>query len=353
MERLAPRLGLVDHPAERKVHVRLTPKGGGVAIFFATSAPVLGGYLILLLCQGRPAYLPDVVKAELPRLLGHAQSLCIIFGAAAALAILGLADDIRGLSISLRLGVEFLLAAALFFFTEEVRITFFSPYPWTWLLFTCLWIVGITNSFNLLDNMDGLSAGVAFIISVFLLVVAIITQQYLVAALLLAFLGGLGGFLAFNFPPASIFMGDCGSLFIGYFISVVATVCTFTSFQEGNLVAATVPLLIMAVPLYDTVSVIWIRWRSGQSIFSADKNHLSHRLVGLGFSQRDAVLTIYLLTFLCGAPAALVGQLQPTGTVLMLVQVFGILLLTALLERAGRKAARASHSAPRNGDKIT
>ncbi|MBI2190859.1 MAG: undecaprenyl/decaprenyl-phosphate alpha-N-acetylglucosaminyl 1-phosphate transferase [Planctomycetes bacterium] len=347
MEGLAPRLGLIDQPSGRRVHLRPTPKCGGLAIFVATAAPVLAGYLWILFAREHPRYLPASVAAEMPRMLEHARTLLILFAGAAAFVALGLADDLRGLSVSLRLGVEFLVAAALFFLTDEVRVTLFSPYPWTWLGFTLLWVVGITNSFNLLDNMDGLSAGVAFIISAMLLAVGVITQQYLVAALTLAFMGALGGFLILNFPPASIFMGDSGSLFIGYFVAVLTTVCTFTSFQEGNFVAATVPVLFLAVPLYDTASVVWIRWRSGRSIFSADKNHLSHRLVGLGFSHRDAVLVIYLLTFLCGVPATLVGQLNLAGTILVLAQVSGILLLTAILERAGRRAMRAQNSGAR------
>jgi UDP-GlcNAc:undecaprenyl-phosphate GlcNAc-1-phosphate transferase len=137
-----------------------------------------------------------------------------------------------------------------------------------------------------------------------------------------------------------------GSLFLGYFVAVLSTVCTFTSYPQANLVAAAMPLLIMAVPLYDTASVILIRWRRGLSIFKADKNHLSHRLVSLGFSQRDAVLTIYLLTFCCGVGATLADQLDALGTAMILVQVFGFLQLTALLERAGGLAVRKANELP-------
>jgi len=280
--------------------------------------------------------------------LRHTETAVFVFIGGAILVVLGLADDLRGLPVWLRLGLEFLVAGALYFFTKDIQITFFSPYAWMPFLLTVFWIVGITNSFNLLDNMDGLSAGVALIVSGLLLWVALTTDppQYFLCVLLLPFIGALIGFLLFNFPPASIFMGDAGSLFLGYFVAVLATICTFTSYPEMNIVAATMPLLILAVPLYDTASVILIRWRRGYSIFRADKNHLSHRLVGLGFSQRDAVLTIYLLTFCCGVGAVLADQLTELGTALILVQVFGFLQLTALLERAGAKAARKADESP-------
>lgn len=352
MKRSAPRVGLVDQPSERRVHVKPTPKGGGIAIFLGALLPVIAAYVCLGLGGRGPAGLGGVVEGAWglggiggSDVLRHAETAILVFVGGAALVALGLADDLRGLPVWLRLGLEFLVAGALYFFTKDIEITFFAPYAWMPFLFTVFWIVGITNSFNLLDNMDGLSAGVALIVSGLLLWVALTTDppQYFLCVLLLPFIGALIGFLLFNFPPASIFMGDAGSLFLGYFVAVLATICTFTSYPQGNIVAAAMPLLILAVPLYDTASVILIRWRRGYSIFRADKNHLSHRLVGLGLSQRDAVLTIYLLTFCCGVGAVLADQLTELGTALVLVQVFGFLQLTALLERAGAKAARKAN----------
>ena len=339
MKRLAPRCGLIDHPSQRRVHDKPTPKGGGVAILLGTLVPLAcaGAFLYLSHDQAPSDRAPGGAAQGA---LSHARTGLLILGAGCLLAIVGLIDDRRGLPVWLRLGLELLLAAGLFVFTEDVRITFFMPFFWMHLLVTTGWITGITNSFNLLDNMDGLSAGVALIVASMLLWVGVTTDppQYFLCALLLPFIGSLAGFLLFNFHPASIFMGDCGSLFLGYFVAVMSSVCTFTSFQEGNMIAAGMPLLIMAVPLYDTATVVWIRVKNGNSIFKADKNHLSHRLLSLGFSQREAVLAIYLLTFCCGVGAVLADQLSSLGSALILIQVFGFLLLTALLERAGRRA---------------
>ena len=342
MKTAGPKIGLIDQPGTRRVHAKPTPKGGGLALFAATLAPVIGGYLLVLVYRSNPENLPEIIRNEVSNIQVRSRTVLFIFTGGAVMVALGIIDDLKGLTVGVRFGVEALVAAGLFFLAEEVRVTFFSPFPLTWLGMTVLWIVGITNSFNLLDNMDGLSAGVSLIVSVALLIVAVLTQQFLVAALLVAFIGALLGFLFFNFPPASIFMGDSGSLFLGYFLAVLTTLCTFASYHKGNILAAAVPLLILAVPLYDTATVVWIRVRNRKPIFEGDKNHLSHRLVALGFSQRDAVLTIYLLTFCCAAGAILVIQLDQIGGWIVLFQVFGFLLLTAFLERAGRKVVQKS-----------
>jgi UDP-GlcNAc:undecaprenyl-phosphate GlcNAc-1-phosphate transferase len=333
MRRFAHKLGLIDVPREGRFSERPTPKGGGMAIFAGTVLSISAAYFWFAHDAGNP------VGAELFR---HSETILMVLLGGLVLVILGFLDDIKGLPVWFRLAVEFGVAAGLFFFTDDVQVTFFAPYAWMPVVFTSLWIVGITNSFNLLDNMDGLSAGVAFIVSGVLLWVAVTAEppQYFLCVLLIGFMGSLLGFLLFNFPPASIFMGDSGSLFLGYFVAVLSTVCTFTTFGSGNVVAAALPLLMMAVPLYDSFSVVWIRVKNGVSIFQGDKNHLSHRLVGLGFTVRDAVLVIYLLTFCCGVGAALSGRLDSLGAALVVVQVGGFLLLTALLERAGRHALR-------------
>jgi len=333
VRRFAHRLGLIDVPREGRFSERPTPKGGGMAIFAGTALSIAAAYFWFARNGGDPA------GAEL---FSHTQTIVMVLLGGLVLVVLGFLDDIKGLPVWIRLGVELGVAVGLFFFTDDVQVTFFAPYAWLPVLFTSLWIVAITNSFNLLDNMDGLSAGVAFIVSGVLLWVAVTADppQYFLCVLLIGFMGSLLGFLLFNFPPASIFMGDSGSLFLGYFVAVLSTVCTFTTFRSGNVVAAALPLLMMAVPLYDSFSVVWIRMKNGVSIFEGDKNHLSHRLVGLGFTVRDAVLVIYLLTFCCGVGAALVGRLDSLGAGLVLVQVGGFLLLTALLERAGRHALR-------------
>ena len=192
------------------------------------------------------------------------------------------------------------------------QLTAFIDVPWiTWGL-SVIWIVALINSFNMLDNMDGLSAGVAAIGAAMLAAVLLVTPdaqtrqpQLFVAGFLLVIVGALLGFLWHNRPPARIFMGDAGSYFVGFCIAVTTLLATYTEYQGTRQHAVLAPLCVMAVPLYDMISVIWIRVREGRSPFQADKSHFSHRLVDLGLTKGQAVLTIYLTTATCGLGALL------------------------------------------------
>jgi UDP-GlcNAc:undecaprenyl-phosphate GlcNAc-1-phosphate transferase len=207
-----------------------------------------------------------------------------------------------------------------------------------------LWIVALINSFNMLDNMDGLSAGVAAIASAMLAAVLLSTPdpatsqpQLFVAGFLLVLVGSLLGFLWHNRPPARIFMGDAGSYFIGFYVAVATIMATFSG---GDLPRHSIlaPLCVMAVPLYDMASVILIRLRQGRSPFEADKNHFSHRLVDLGMTKVQAVLTIYLMTATCGLSALLLHQVDAAGAVIIVLLVTCVLLLVGILETTVRSA---------------
>jgi UDP-GlcNAc:undecaprenyl-phosphate GlcNAc-1-phosphate transferase len=251
---------------------------------------------------------------------------------------MGLVDDRRGLSAVFKLAVEIVLASVVV--ACGIRASMFiGDNPITWAL-SVLWIVGITNSFNLLDNMDGLSAGIAAIVGCILLVVALQCSppHLFLAALLVVLLGAVTGFLVFNFPPASIFMGDCGSLFIGFMLAVASI--QFTYVWPGlptakRLIPLAVPLLIFSVPIYDTASVVWIRIREGRHPFQPDKKHFSHRLLDLGMTRREALLTIYLVAFAIGVSATLLYSLEIPGAIVVLAQALGILSIIVLLEHTG------------------
>ncbi|MBM4083331.1 MAG: undecaprenyl/decaprenyl-phosphate alpha-N-acetylglucosaminyl 1-phosphate transferase [Planctomycetes bacterium] len=336
MRRFAPHFGLVDEPGERKVHTRTTPLGGGLGIFLGMALPVAAGILTAWAVHAgwRPDWLPKEVLDEYGRVLGKGYVLALIFGGALLIVVTGLFDDVKGLGPWLKLFVEVVVAVALI--ACNISISIFIENHWLCALVTLVWVVGITNAFNLLDNMDGLSGGVAFIVSAIFLVVAAQTHQFFIAALLLTLMGALAGFLVFNFPPASIFMGDSGSLFIGYMLAVLSVLFTF--YQESHaLFPVVVPLLILAVPLFDTISVIIIRLGAGKSPFVGDKNHFSHRLVALGMTPRETVLTIYLVTFCLGITATLLYQVNEMGAAIVFVQAFAILCVILLLERAGRR----------------
>jgi len=209
-----------------------------------------------------------------------------------------------------------------------------------------VWIVGLVNSFNMLDNMDGLSAGVAAIGAAMLAAVMLLAPdpatdqpQLFVGGFLLVLVGALSGFLWHNRPPARLFMGDAGAYFTGYLLAMATLTATFAGGSVPRH-AILAPLCVLAVPLYDTVSVIGIRLRQGRSPFHGDKSHFSHRLVALGMTRPQAVLTIYLATATCGLGALLLHQVNTAGACVVLLMVACVLLLVAILEHAGRRGER-------------
>jgi len=351
IRKLAPLLGLVDRPASRKLHTRPMPIGGGIAIFLAVAAAILLGAVLVPRLGGRLEWLPRAVQQHMAGMAGKLPTLLAILGGGLAITLVGLADDVRRLSPWTRLAFEAGIAAVLFTLSPELRITAFTPGSVASFIYTVVWITAITNAFNLLDNMDGLSAGVACVASIIFLIVAVQTGQLFVAALLLALIGAIGGFMVFNFPPASIFMGDAGALFIGYIISVLTIVFTFynpTPDDKSRLLAMLLPMVILAVPLFDTLSVIVIRLRARQPIFKADKNHFSHRLAALGMTHRQAVLTIYLVTFCTGIGATFWHSVPATGGIMIVVQAAAIVGLIVILEiTAARKHAGSEDASGR------
>jgi UDP-GlcNAc:undecaprenyl-phosphate GlcNAc-1-phosphate transferase len=246
---------------------------------------------------------------------------------------MGLIDDKKHLGPKIKLAIQFLVAILLACF-GDIRFNFFIPVPFIATALSILWIVAIINAFNFLDNMDGLTSGVAIICSAMLLQAAAASGQYFVSALLALLIGALLGFLVFNFNPAKIFLGDSGSLIIGLIISV-ATIRT-TYYHEGvsgNWFNALMPLIVLAVPIYDFISVVVIRTLAGDSPFVGDTRHFSHRLIKRGMTQRQAVLTIYLATATTGISATILYQLTLTGAILVFAQTIMILLIIAILEK--------------------
>ncbi len=340
VRRLAVRVGLIDRPARRKMHAEPTPLGGGIAIF-ATTAGIICAALLFAIIQnavGISSRLPGLLHNQIPLAVARAPVAFYVLAGGAVIFVLGLVDDIRGLRPWQRLVVQAGVAAALYFASEDLRLTAFAEWPVLPFCYTVLWIVGLTNAFNLLDNMDGLSAGVAMIVSLVLIVIAVMTEQYFMAATLLVFGGALLGFLSLNFPPASLFMGDAGSMFIGYMLGVSTILFTYFVPGEGisPVSALLTPVVAMAVPLYDTISVILIRLGERRPIMVADKSHFSHRLVDLGMTPRSAVLTIYLFTLATGLLAPLLLKVRPALSWLVLADVALLLFLVWLIEHAGR-----------------
>jgi len=341
--RVAGRLGLVDEPGGRKAHERPVPLGGGVAMFAAWALPV-GGLLALSAAGAAGSgWLGDAAAA----LGSRGAPIALVVAGGAVVMLLGLCDDARDLSPALRLAVQGAVAAGLYVLSPEIRVTLFAGWSALSFLYTVLWIVGITNAFNFLDNMDGLSAGVATVAAGILAVVGYQSGQVLMARLALALAGTAAGFLVFNFPPAKVYMGDAGSLFLGFTLSTMTILFTFYESGEapsGRLYSVLMPLFILALPVFDAITVVAIRLREGRPIWGGDRSHFSHRLVALGMSKREAVLFIYLVTFCLGLASTLLHSLDAGGAAVVFAVGVTVFVLIALLERAGRRRDRGPSS---------
>ena len=283
---LAPKLGVVDQPSARKVHTRPMPLMGGVAIYLA--------FMAALFLAGDRFYVRQVAGI----LLGA--TLC---------SLMGFIDDRRGLSAAVKLMGQAVAGGILVL--SGVQVQLFAVQAAN-IALTLFWVVGITNAMNLLDNMDGLSGGVAAVAAAFLLLLAALSGQYLVGALAAGLLGACIGFLVYNINPASIFMGDTGSLFIGLILAALGIKVRFPS--NVTFVTWMIPVMVLGVPIFDTTLVFFSRIRRHLNpLTTPGKDHLSHRLVRLGLSPREAVLVIYLIgcgfgllaTFLTQADAVL------------------------------------------------
>jgi UDP-GlcNAc:undecaprenyl-phosphate GlcNAc-1-phosphate transferase len=268
-------IGFVDIPAGRKLHKEPMPLMGGVAIF--------GGAIIALLALF--SILPKSFNISAPQVIGMILASGIV-------ALVGLVDDRRDLPASAKLAGQMVGFLILYFFGIQVRLQLPDLLN---LVITFLWLAGISNAINFLDNMDGLSAGVSGVVAAFILLLAIFNGQYLVASLSAAILGACLGFLRYNFHPAKIFMGDAGALFLGFLLAVLGLQLRFPN--NVNAVTWMVPVFILGLPIFDTSLVVVSRLRRRVNPFTtAGKDHVSHRLVELGFSQREAVLILYLIT---------------------------------------------------------
>jgi UDP-GlcNAc:undecaprenyl-phosphate/decaprenyl-phosphate GlcNAc-1-phosphate transferase len=286
---IAMRFGVVDKPNQRKIHQDHKPLMGGLAIYAA--------FTIAVLLFSPPSFLKE---------LGS------VLGGAALLALVGLIDDRYNLSARVRLIP--MTAAALGLIISGVYLRFFNVPVLDYAL-TIVWVVAMINAMNFQDNMDGLSSGLAAISAFTFLLIALSQQLSLVSLLAAALLGSAVGFLAYNFNPSSTFMGDMGALVIGF---VLATLAIKIGFWEQAFDAHwSVPLLALAVPIFDIVLVVFTRLAEGRSPMQGGKDHTSHRLMSLGLSQRSALLVLYIVAVSFGF-IALVMTALPTNEVWML-----------------------------------
>jgi UDP-GlcNAc:undecaprenyl-phosphate GlcNAc-1-phosphate transferase len=286
VRRAALRWNIVDRPGERKMHSAPVPLLGGVAIVgsFYIFALVHIGALALLTLAGS-----SWLEENLLTFLGEDAKVKVAGFLAGGFVIflLGIIDDMKVLTPWVKLIGQIVAAAILVLSGLRIEMFILSNF-WASAFVTILWVVLLTNALNFLDNMDGLCGGVTVIacLSFFLCVQ---TDDTLVRVLLMLLTGAVGGFLYHNLAPAKIFMGDAGSMFNGFMLATVTVLGTFHVESTPSRIAVAAPLIALSVPLFDTFSVVWIRWRLGQHIMLGDKRHFSHRLVELGMSPRRAV----------------------------------------------------------------
>ncbi len=306
IRRIALALGVVDKPGARKVHRKNMPTMGGIAIaagFYAGTAVVFHA-------------IPGAMGGFLVKFSG----ICI---GSAIIVMLGIVDDIKPLRAKLKLVVQIIAALVLLgtgFVVEELTIPFFGKVPLGYfgVVLSMIWIVGITNAINLLDGLDGLAAGVSGIASFFLCVAAVDQGDYVIAFLALALSGACAGFLPFNFYPARIFMGNPGSMFLGFVLSAISIV----SFQKSTTaIALLIPVMALGVPIIDTSLAIARRIVKKKRIFQADKEHIHHKILFREESQRRAVLSLYFLSACFGMIALSFRGVKGLYAVIALIAV--------------------------------
>lgn len=301
MRMVALRFGVIDQPAARKIHANPVPLLGGAAIYVA--------FIVVLLLFGDRRYIHEVVG---------------IFIGATLVSLMGVVDDRWGLGSYVKLLGQLLAACILVY--SGVQVSIWGN--WLDIVVTIGWVVGITNAMNLLDNMDGLSGGIAMIAAVFFTLLAALSDQYLVGALAAALAGACAGFLVYNWNPAHIFMGDTGSLFLGFLLAAVGIKLSFPS--NSDTITWMIPVLVLAVPVFDTTLVFISRLRRGKNpLTTPGKDHISHRLAFLTGSRREAVLLCYLLAGSVGLASIFITKANlieatTVGVALLLIALYGL-----------------------------
>jgi UDP-GlcNAc:undecaprenyl-phosphate GlcNAc-1-phosphate transferase len=308
------RLGALDYPDERKIHDEAIPRSGGLAIYLSFYMP----FLSLLFIQ---TYVTDLVVWN---------SLSLGFwGCSSLILLVGFWDDICGLSAPRKFVMQIGVAVIAWwcgFRIDAVFLPFFGSLELSVfnLPLTVLWFVAIMNAINLIDGLDGLATGTALFASIILAIISLLRNNYLAALVFASFSGALLGFLRYNFNPASVFLGDSGSYFIGF---ALAALGIGTSQKSSVTVAILIPIVALGLPIMDMVLATVRRFVLGLEIFSSDKEHIHHKLLQLGYSQRRAALLFFGITILLGVVALMMENLRDdkVGLILGALAILSIL----------------------------
>lgn len=332
IKKIAFKIGAIDCPDPRKVHSRTMPRMGGLAVYLAFT-------LAILLFQ-------PVSRPMIGLLLGGT-----------IIMMVGLIDDIWDISPRVKLFGQLLAATVLVFFGIEVEfltnpmggIINLKDYSmWGFHLglpLTVLWVVGVTNALNLVDGLDGLAGGLASIAAVTLAIVGWANDQMVIVVPAVILAAATIGFLRYNFFPAKIFMGDSGSQFLGFILAGLSVVGLT---KGAAVISVFVPVLILGIPIFDTLFAIIRRYVNNQPIFQADKEHLHHRLLAIGFSHQQTVLVIYVISFLLGVSAVTLTFLSTAQALLVFLGIIIVVFVGA--DRIGILRSRAAHNQARRAN---
>lgn len=336
---IASRTGFMDVPADNhKGHRKATPLLGGAAMFVSWLTVLGAGVVIMMGSVHRPFWIFGTLFAEhLDGLINVSSHLIWLVIAATGAVVLGLIDDKYALSAKVKFAGQFVIAM-IAVLGGGVKITLFMSNPVMINAVTVFWVMLMMNSINFFDNMDGLAAGTIAIATGFFAVIAALNNQYFVALFSALSCGVCCGFWFYNAAPATIFMGDSGSHFIGFLAAVIAA--KVTCFDAGYSLSrfpVLIPALILALPLFDTLMVVIIRTANRKPFWIGDHNHISHRFVRMGLSRPQAVLTVHLTAFSIALTALPIywGDFKTAG--ILTLQVLILLAIITVLQKAGAK----------------
>lgn len=308
VKKFAFRVGAVDKPDARKVHKGAIPRLGGLAIYI--------GYIVGVILAATMFDNWEANRYIVGLLLGST----VLIG-------VGIWDDIKQIEPKTKLMGQIIAALILTFF--GIRVGFITN-PWghlvyldTWISIplTVFWIIGFTNIVNLIDGLDGLAAGISLIACAAIFTVTVQIGQVELACLILALAGAACGFLRYNFNPAKIFMGDTGSMLLGY---TMAAISVISAAKTAATIALVVPVIVLGLPILDTTFAIVRRYLNGKPIFKPDKGHVHHRLLALGLSQKQAVLMMYAITAILGCLAVLITRINVLLGILVVFVILGV-----------------------------
>jgi UDP-GlcNAc:undecaprenyl-phosphate GlcNAc-1-phosphate transferase len=351
--RVGYRAALLDTPgsAGHAKQLRQVPNIGGIAIYVAITLPMAIGLATVWFVDDATLrnWVPALNEFMLGRIRESTPTAVAMLAGMTALHITGLLDDRKALGTTPKFLVQIAVAAMMTMWFDVRLLTLLDNHPplghAASIVITVLWIVAVTNAINFMDNMDGLAGGVSAIAATLFMIATILNAQWFIAGTLALLIGSLVGFLVFNYPPAKVFMGDGGSLVVGFVLAILTARTTYFDPNDpdfalgGGWYGVFMPLIVLAIPLYDFLSVTLIRIGQGKSPFVGDQQHFSHRLVQRGLSKRAAVLVIWAATAVTGIGGIALGSLRGWQAILVGVQTVAMLLIIWLMEHVSRSSA--------------